>query len=315
MREITLEELLEAGCHFGHQVNRNNPRANEFIFEARNNVHIINLENTREGLLAAGEFVKKLAADGKTIVVVGTKRQVRPVVEEEIARARAAGAGNIHYVTSRWIGGIVTNFFEVSKNFKRLSEIEQILSDKNSGYTKREKVLMEREREKLLNFYEGIRDLKSIPDALFVIDTHHEATAVHEANLRGVPMVGVVDTNADPSEVDYAIPSNDDAVGAVKILTSYIIDAWIEGSKQGEGEQNSEVSNQESEKKVKKEAKAGSTKAVVVDVKQSEPVEEIVENTQNKEAVKSAAGTSKSKSKAMDTKPAVESPNREKAGK
>ncbi|MBP9732739.1 MAG: 30S ribosomal protein S2 [Candidatus Magasanikbacteria bacterium] len=229
MRDITLEELLEAGCHFGHQVNRQNPKAQEFIFEARNNVHIINLEQTREGLLSAAEFVKKVAASDGTIVIVGTKRQIRPVVEEEVARARKEGARNLHYVTSRWIGGVLTNFSEVSKNFKRLGEIENILSDKNSGYTKREKLLMEREREKLLNFYEGVRDLKKMPELMFIVDTHHEATAVYEAGRMKIDRVGIVDTNADPAGVEYSIPSNDDAVGAVKLLTSYIIDAWIEG--------------------------------------------------------------------------------------
>jgi small subunit ribosomal protein S2 len=231
MREITLEELLEAGCHFGHQVNRNNPKANEFIFEARNNVHIINLEQTRAGLIEAAEFIKNLGAQGGTIIVVGTKRQVQPVVKEEVTRARENGAENVHYVASRWIGGILTNFLEVSKNFKKLNEIEEILASKNSGYTKREKLLMEREKNKLMSLYEGVRNLKKIPDALFIVDTHHEATAVHEAGRKNVTVVGMVDTNGDPTVVNYAIPSNDDAVGAVKAVTSYIMDAWLEGQK------------------------------------------------------------------------------------
>lgn len=232
MKNITLEELLEAGCHFGHQVNRNNPKALEFIFEARNNVHIINLEQTRDGLLKAAEFVKTLAQEGKTMVVVGTKRQVQPVVVEEVRRARATGSANIHYIATRWIGGIMTNFQEVSKNFKRLNEIEEILDGKNSEYTKREKLLMEREKEKLMTLYQGVRDLKGVPDALFVIDTHHEETAVKEASRKDVTVVGMVDTNSDPTAIEYAIPSNDDAVGAVKIITSYIMDAWIEGSQE-----------------------------------------------------------------------------------
>lgn len=231
MREITLEELLEAGCHFGHQVNRNNPKANEFIFEARNNVHIINLEQTQAGLMEAAEYMKNLAAQGGSVIVVGTKRQVQPVIKEEVARARENGAENIHFVASRWIGGILTNFQEVSKNFKKLNEIEKILTDKNSGYTKREKLLMEREKNKLMSLYEGVRDLKKIPDALFVVDTHHETTAVYEAGRKDVTVVGMVDTNGDPTILDYAIPSNDDAVGAVKVVTGYIMDAWLEGQK------------------------------------------------------------------------------------
>ncbi len=302
MREITLEELLEAGCHFGHQVNRNNPKANEFIFEARNNVHIINLEQTREGLLNAADYVKKLSSQGGTLVVVGTKRQVQPVVKDEVERARAAGAGNIHYVSARWIGGILTNFQEVSKNFKRLNEIEEILSGKNSEYTKREKLLMEREKEKLMNLYEGIRDLKRIPDALFVIDTHHEATAVYEANRRNLTIVGMVDTNSDPTVVDYAIPSNDDAVGAVKVITSYIMDAWIEGAKGDKELKDKNGESGKAEKNKKSEAEDTGKESVVTN--------EIVENTENKEAVKRSSAKS-----TVKTKPAVESPNREKTRK
>lgn len=270
MREITLEELLEAGCHFGHQVNRNNPKANEFIFEARNNVHIINLEQTREGLIEAAEFVRDLAAKEGTIIVVGTKRQIQPVIKEEVSRARENGAKNLHYVASRWIGGILTNFAEVSKNFKRLQEIEEILSDKNSGYTKREKLLMEREKVKLMSLYEGIRDLKQIPDAVFVVDTHHESTAVSEARRRNVTVVGVVDTNGDPTIIDYVIPSNDDAVGAVKLITSYIMDAWIEGQKTAEKKaekkkeekENSEVKVTDTKKESKEKKTPGKKEKV-----------------------------------------------------
>lgn len=282
MREITLEELLEAGCHFGHQVNRNNPKANEFIFEARNNVHIINLEQTREGLLEAAKYVQELAAKGGTIIVVGTKRQVQPVVKEEVKRARENGAQNLHFVASRWIGGILTNFQEVSKNFKKLNEIEAILTDKNSGYTKREKLLMEREKEKLMSLYEGVRDLKKIPDALFVIDTHHEATAVYEAGRRNLTVVGMVDTNSDPTIIDYPIPSNDDAVGAVRLITSYIVDAWVEGQKKA-----ADTAEKEKAKEEKKAQKKDEEEKVNV-VKESKEV--------TKE-VKSAKATEKTKTK------------------
>ncbi len=301
MREITLEELLEAGCHFGHQVNRSNPKAHEFIFEARNNVHIINLEATRDGLLTALDFVKKLASENGSMVVVGTKRQIREIIKEEVEKVRKEGASNIHFVTTRWIGGVLTNFHEVSKNFKRLNEIEEILSEKDSGYTKREKLLMEREREKLLDLYEGIRDMKSIPDALFIVDTHHEATAVSEARRLNVTTVGVVDTNADPGDVDYAIPSNDDAVGAVKLLVSVAMEAWAEGQKKKENT-NSEMKKEAKPTKVTAdEAQAGSKESVAVN--------EIAENTEKKEATKRAA------TKSEGAKPAVKNENREKAGK
>lgn len=233
MKQITLEELLQAGCHFGHQINRSNPKANSFIFESRANVHIIDLEQTHKGLMEAAEFVKNLASEGKTMVVVGTKRQAKQVVEDQVAKARVATPDTIHYVTSRWVGGILTNFQEVSKNFKKLADLEALVgTEKSKEYTKRELALFEREIAKLKNFYEGIRNMKSAPDALFIIDTHFEKTAINEANRVKIPTVGIVDTNGDPSSVTHAIPANDDAVGSVELITSYIIDAWIEGAKQ-----------------------------------------------------------------------------------
>jgi small subunit ribosomal protein S2 len=238
MREITLEELLEAGCHFGHQVNRRNPKADEYIYEARSGVHIIDLGKTREGLMKAAEFVKDLSARGGSMIVVGTKRQAQSIVEEDAKRAQEAGAKNLYYTTTRWIGGILTNFSEVCKNFKKLDEIDQILATQSSEYTKRERLLFDRERQKLLDLYRGVRDLKEIPDAVFVVDTHLEKTAVKEARKVGVTLLGISDTNADPDDVDYAIPANDDAVGSIKIITDYMIDAWVEGQK-GKGEAES----------------------------------------------------------------------------
>ena len=233
MKQITLEELLTAGCHFGHQINRSNPKANSFIFESRANVHIIDLEQTHKGLLEAAEFVKNVASEGKSMIVVGTKRQAKEVVENQVARARVVTPDTIHYVTSRWVGGILTNFQEVSKNFKKLDDLEVLVgTEKSKEYTKREIALFEREIAKLKNFYEGIRSMKSAPDALFIIDTHFEKTAVNEAIRVKIPTAGIVDTNGDPSSVTFAIPANDDAVGSIELLTSYIIDAWIEGEKQ-----------------------------------------------------------------------------------
>src|SRR3989344_5312422 len=156
MRDITLEELLEAGCHFGHQVNRRNPKADEFIFEERSNIHIINLEKSREGLINAGKFLLDLSSKNGSIVVVGTKKQAK----------------NIFYVNSRWVGGTLTNFSEVSKNFKKLKDLNEFLnSGKTSEYTKREVLLFDRERNKLKEFYGGIVDLEGVPDALVIIGT------------------------------------------------------------------------------------------------------------------------------------------------
>ncbi len=236
MREISLEELLEAGCHFGHQVTRSNPKAREFIFEARDNIHIIDLTITKAWLEEAGNFVLKLAGEsGSTIIVVGTKRQARPIVEAEVKRAREevkneAEAENLMFVTNRWIGGLLTNFFEVSKNLKKLADIEALLKgEEKSKYTKKELGLFEKERQKLEGLYGGIKNIKKIPDALFIIDTKLEELAVREASRMGVDTVGIVDTNSDPALVTYPIPANDDAVGSIELVAKYIIDAWIEG--------------------------------------------------------------------------------------
>lgn len=233
MREISLEELLEAGCHFGHQVTRQNPRARDFIFEARDNIHIIDLAKTKEGLEQAGEFVRDLAAKGGSLIVIGTKRQAQSIVLEEIKRVQTANARNLYYVTNRWVGGMLTNFQEVAKNYKKLKDIGERLKneEERAKYTKKEIGLWEKERQKLESFYGGIQDMQEVPDALFIIDTHLEHLAVQEAQKMGVTTVGIVDTNADPAEVSYAIPANDDAVGSLKLIITYIMDAWIEGSK------------------------------------------------------------------------------------
>ncbi len=232
MRDITLEELLEAGCHFGHQVNRRNPKADEYIFEARSNVHIIDLEKTRNGLIAAGKYLTKISENGGSIIIVGTKRQAKDIVEEEVKRAKEAGATGLYYITARWIGGTLTNFSEVSKNFKKLADIEEYVSGRKDGcYTKIELTQMQKEKEKLLNLYGGIADMKSVPDALVIIGTQHEPTSAREAIANNIETVGIVDTNTDPTSITYPIPANDDAVGSIKLITNYLTDAWIEGAK------------------------------------------------------------------------------------
>jgi small subunit ribosomal protein S2 len=231
MREITLEELLEAGCHFGHQVTRSNPKARDFIFEARDNIHIIDLAKTKEGLDEAAAFVRDLASKNGVLVVVGTKRQARAIVEEE---AKRANDGNLFYITNRWVGGLLTNFQEVSKNFKKYADFVTDLQDDEvkARYTKKEVGGWEKEKNKLENLYGGVAKITKKPDALFIIDSHLENLAVREALATRVPTVAIVDTNADPAIIDYPIPANDDAVGSVKLIVSYIIDAWIEGRKE-----------------------------------------------------------------------------------
>jgi len=258
MREITLEELLEAGCHFGHQVTRSNPKARDFIFEARDNIHIIDLAKTKEGLEVASAFIKDLASKNGALVAVGTKRQAQAIVEEVLRQAQDQGAGDgLFYITNRWVGGLLTNFAEVSKNFKKLHDFTTDLQDDEvrSRYTKKEIGGWEKEKNKLENLYGGVAKIIKKPDALFIIDSHLEDLAVREALVTHIPTVGLVDTNADPSIIDYPIPANDDAVGSIKLIVSYIIDAWIEGRKEaGERMKNEEL-------RIKKEAEIIAKKA------------------------------------------------------
>ncbi len=229
MKKITLEELLEAGCHFGHQVTRQNPKAREFIFEARDGIHIIDLEKTKEGLEDAAKHVYDVAKKGGTMLVLSTKRQAQEVLREE--RKRVASADGLYFVTQRWIGGTLTNFQEVSKNYKKLKDLTANLQDEfeKAKYTKKEVGDWEKTRQKLEGFYGGTKDLMKAPDLLFIIDTHIEHVAVREARAVRVPIVGITDTNSDPTLIDYPIPANDDAKGSLELIVSYIFDAWIEG--------------------------------------------------------------------------------------
>lgn len=258
MREITLEELLEAGCHFGHQVTRSNPKARDFIFEARDNIHIIDLAKTKEGLEAAASYILSIAKkEDSSLVVIGTKRQARGIIEESVRLAQDKGCGSgLFYVTNRWIGGTLTNFSEVAKNYKKLKDLTTRLQDEEekAKYTKKEVGLWEKERQKLERFYGGVADMPKIPDALFIVDTHLEDLAVREAQRMEVTTVGIVDTNADPALIDYPIPANDDAVGSIKLIVSYIIDAWIEGRKERELGIKNQESGKSEEKKTEEKA-------------------------------------------------------------
>jgi len=240
MREITLEELLEAGCHFGHQIIRSNPKARDFVFESRDNIQIIDLAKTKEGLEEAAEFIKNVALKGGSLLVVGTKRQAQGVVKEEVERAKELlkndgldQADSLFYIADRWVGGILTNFSEISKNLQKLKDLTEKVSNERlqEGYTKKEVGLWDKERQRLELLYGGISTVEKTPDALFIIDSHLEDLAVREANKMGVEIAAIVDTNANPEVIDYPIPANDDAVGSIKLIAAYIIDAWIEGKK------------------------------------------------------------------------------------
>lgn len=260
MRTVTLEELLEAGCHFGHQASRQNPKAKDFIFETRDGIHIIDLEKTKEGLEEAGQFVRDLAKKGGTILVLGTKRQAESILKEELEKLPEASKEGLFYVTKRWIGGTLTNFSEVAKNFKKLQEVTERLKDKNerANYTKKEISQWDKERIKLEGFYAGIADMKRTPDALFIVDTHEERAAAEEALRNGTPTVGITDTNSDPLIINYPIPANDDAVGSLRLIISYILESWTEGKK-AKGVEDTKAQaakDKEDEANAAKEAKA-----------------------------------------------------------
>jgi small subunit ribosomal protein S2 len=240
MREVSLEELLEAGCHFGHQVTRSNPKARDFVFEARDNIHIIDLAKTKQGLEDAGVFIKELAQSGGNLLIVATKRQAQGIIQTQIRRVKdvlnttgKAPNDGLFYVTNRWIGGVLTNISEVSKNYQKLNDLKDKLVDEEekSKYTKREIGLWEKEVQRLEALYGGVAELKEKPDAMFIIDSHLEDLAVKEARNMGVTTVAIVDTNADPHVIDYPIPANDDAVGSIELISAYIMDAWVEGRK------------------------------------------------------------------------------------
>ena len=219
-----MKELLEAGVHFGHQTRRWNPKMKPYIFGKRNGIYIIDLQKTQKLFEQVVEFVGDLAAQGKRILFVGTKRQAQEAIAEE---ARRCGE---FYVTNRWLGGTLTNFVTLRTSIERLKEIEGRLGDENSSLTKKEKLRLEREREKMVKNLEGIRDMQELPDALFIVDPKKEYIAVSEANKLGIPVIAIVDTNCDPELIDYLIPGNDDAIRAIRLFASRIADAYISGT-------------------------------------------------------------------------------------
>ncbi|ADP32163.1 30S ribosomal protein S2 [Bacillus atrophaeus] len=230
MSVISMKQLLEAGVHFGHQTRRWNPKMKRYIFTERNGIYIIDLQKTVKKVEEAYNFTKNLAADGGKILFVGTKKQAQDSVKEE------AGRSGMYYVNQRWLGGTLTNFETIQKRIKRLKDIEKM--QENGTFEvlpKKEVVQLKKELERLEKFLGGIKDMKGLPDALFIIDPRKERIAVAEARKLNIPIIGIVDTNCDPDEIDVVIPANDDAIRAVKLLTSKMADAILE-AKQGEEE-------------------------------------------------------------------------------
>ncbi len=222
--EITMKELLEAGVHFGHQTRRWNPKMKEYIFGERNGIHIIDLQKTLKMFREAGKFVSDLAAQGKTVLFVGTKRQAQEAIAEEARRCE------MFYVNHRWLGGTLTNWATLQKSIKRLKTLKAMVEDgRMAELSKKEAARLDRELKHLQQNLDGVENMATLPDAMFVIDSHAEEIAVREARRMGVPVVSIVDTNCDPDAVDFIIPGNDDALRAIRLFTSKIADAVLEG--------------------------------------------------------------------------------------
>jgi len=247
MSIIPIKDLLEAGVHFGHQTHRWNPKMEEFIFGQRRGLHIIDLEKTVQKTEKAYEFLVNLAAQGKSVLFVGTKRQAQIAIAEQAARC------GMYYVNQRWLGGTLTNFQTIKKSISRLLEIEQM--EENGEFKtriKKEVIRLNKEKDKLNKYLRGIKIMTELPCALFIVDTQKEKIAVLEANKLGIPVVAIVDTNCDPDRIAYSIPGNDDAVKSITLLTTRMADAIIEGKKK--------IPKEKKEKPVKKVKYSGEKK-------------------------------------------------------
>jgi len=238
LANITMKELLEAGVHFGHQTKRWNPKMKEYIFGERNGIYIIDLQKTLKMFKDASKFVQDAATAGRTVLFVGTKRQAQDAIAEEAKRC------GMFYVNNRWLGGLLTNWVTVQKSVKRLKELDEMATDgRYELLPKKEVIKLERERKHLQANLAGIKDMNRLPDIVFVIDSNKEAIAVKEARKLGIPVVAVVDTNCDPTEVDWVIPGNDDALRAIRLFASKVADSIAEGVQASTDKQSADIAS------------------------------------------------------------------------
>jgi small subunit ribosomal protein S2 len=229
---LTIKQLLEAGVHFGHHSRRWNPKMKPFIFGKKHGIFIIDLEKSLERMRLAYDAVRNITESGRDILFVGTKQQARPIIEEEATRCGSC------YVTERWLGGLLTNFEILSTRITRLSDLERMINEGQYGRTtKKETLLLQREHKKLLRVFAGLKALDRLPGAIFVIDPVREATAVAEAQRVRIPVIALIDTNGDPEGIDYPIPGNDDALRSIRLVTSMVANAVMEGRKQFDTEE------------------------------------------------------------------------------
>lgn len=269
MAYVTMRELLEAGVHFGHQTKRWNPKMKPYIFGARNGIYIIDLQQTVHMFKDAYDFILQIATSGKSILFVGTKKQARETIYEEANRAE------MYYVHNRWLGGMLTNFETIKQSISRLQHLKTIENDGTiNNYPKKERTQLAKEREKLDSVIGGISDMNGLPGAIFVVDPKKEAIAVREGKRLGIPIVAVVDTNCDPDDIDFIIPGNDDAIRSVRLLTSKIADACIEGAKRFAEKRVAETDKDGGEEQMEAAVKTGKVQASEEDSKG--PVVEVI---------------------------------------
>lgn len=276
MAYVTMRELLEGGVHFGHQTKRWNPKMKPYIFGARNGIYIIDLQKTVKLFKEAYDFISDVTANGKSVLFVGTKKQASEAIYEEANRAE------MFYVQNRWLGGMLTNFQTIKESIKRLNHLNDIENDGTiNNYTKKEALKLGKERLKMDSVIGGIRTMSTLPGAIFVIDPKKEAIAVREGKRLGIPIVALVDTNCDPDDIDYIIPGNDDAIRAVRLITSKIADACIEGNerlaekKAAESDKSEDKPAAKSRKNEKVEASAKDDDGPVVEVIKKKTTENV----------------------------------------
>ena len=267
--EVTMKDLLEAGVHFGHQKRRWNPKMKKFIYMVRKNIHIIDLQKTIKYLRVACDVAKKAGEEGKVVLFVGTKKQAVEAIKEHAERA------GMPYVNHRWLGGMLTNFKTIQKSIRKLEIIEKM---EETGQiellTKKERLILQRKKKKLERAIGGIRNMKQLPDMLFIIDTVKEHNAVHEANKLGIPIIAPIDTNCDPDLIDYPIPANDDAIRSIKLLCRLIADSLIEGKQLAtEGEEVTETASTGESEGEKKEVTQQEIDEVTQEVKEEAKAE------------------------------------------
>ena len=242
MAVVAMKQLLEAGVHFGHQTRRWDPKMAEYIFQARNGIHIIDLQKTSKKIDEAYDFMRSQAEEGKKVLFVGTKKQAQDCMKD------AAIKSGMYYVNQRWLGGMLTNFDTIQKRIQRLKDLEKMEEDGTFDVLpKKEVIEIKKEMEKLQKNLGGIKDMKDIPDMIFIVDPRKERNCVHEAHTLGIPLVGIADTNCDPEELDYVIPGNDDAIRAVKLIVSKMADAVIEANQGADVESAEEAESAEAD--------------------------------------------------------------------